>query len=137
VNKATQQTRLFEPSRHGFVLLHDHQPPGNVQFYEYRNDFRVNGQHDYRRLNLYLSKDGDFVTIWFGLLERVLVESLFHDHGLEPVEYDEPLFRGHIKSAEQAQQILKALRPEGVLPQILTVDPNKGIVCEPIKRDES
>jgi hypothetical protein len=66
-----------------------------------------------------------------------LVESLFHDHGLEPVEYDEPLFRGHIKSAEQAQQILKALRPEGVLPQILTVDPNKGIVCEPIKRDES
>jgi hypothetical protein len=93
----------------------------------------VDGQHDYRRLNLYLSTDGDFVTIWFGLLESVLVEFLFHDHGLEPVDYDEPLFRGHIESAEQARHILKALRPEAVLPQILAVDPSKGIVCEPIE----
>ena len=102
MNKATQ-ARLFEPASHGFVLLQNHRPPGGVRFYEYRNNSRVDGQHDYRRLNLYLSKDGDFVTIWFGLLERVLVDSLFHDHGLEPVDYDEPLFRGHIKSAEQAR----------------------------------
>ena len=95
----------------------------------------MNGQHDCRRLNLYLSQDADFVTIWFGLLEKVLVDSLFHDHGLEPVDYDEPLFRGHIESAEQARHILKALRPEDVLPQMLTIDPSKGIVCELIKRD--
>jgi hypothetical protein len=118
------------------VLLQDHRPPGGVRCYEYRNNSRVNGQHDYRRINLYLSTDGDFVTIWFGLLERVLVESLFHDHGLEPVDYDEPLFRGHIESAEQACHILKALRPEAVLPQILTVDPSNGIICEPIKTHE-
>jgi len=136
VNQATQQVRLFDPIRHGFVLLQDYRPPGAVRFYEYRNDSRVDGQPNYRRLNLYLSKDGDFVTIWFGLLEKVFVESLFHDHGVEPVDYDEPLFRGHIESVEQARHILKALRPEGVLPQILTVDPNKGICCELIKRDE-
>ena len=118
------------------MLLQDYRPPGDVRFYEYRNDSCVDGQHDYRRLNLYLSKDGDFVTIWFGLLEKVLVESLFHDHGLEPVDYDEPLFRGHIKSAEQARHILDALQPEDVLPQILIVDPNKGIRCELIKKDE-
>jgi hypothetical protein len=94
----------------------------------------VDGRHDYRRLNLYLSKDGDFVTIWFGLLEKVLVEPLFHDHGMEPVDYDEPLFRGHIESTEQARHILRALRPEDALPQILTVDPTKGIVCEPVKK---
>jgi hypothetical protein len=96
----------------------------------------VDGQHDYRRLNLYLSKDGDFVTIWFGLLEKVLVDSMFHDHGLEPVDYDEPLFRGHINSAEQARYILKALRPEDTLPQILAVDPKKGIVCELLKKNK-
>ena len=118
------------------MLLPDHRPPGGVRFYEYRNDSRVDGQHDYRRLNLYLSKDGDFVTIWVGLLERVFVDSLFHDRGLEPVDYDETLFRGHISSAEPARHILKALRPKQVLPHPLIVDPNKGIVCDLLKNDE-
>jgi hypothetical protein len=133
--KATQQIQRFDPIRVRFVLLQEYRPPGGVQFYEYRNGSCVDGQPDYRRLNLYLSKDHDFVTIWFGLLDKVFVESLFDDHGLEPVEYNEPLFRGHIESAEQGRQLLKALRPESVLPQILTVDPDKGIVCELIKRD--
>ena len=135
MNQTNQQNGPFDPIRHGFVLLQDHRPPGGVRFYEYRNDSHVEGQADYRRLNLYLSKDRDFITIWFGLLEKVFVESLFHDHGLEPLDYDEPRFRGHIESAEQGRQILKALRPEGVLPQVLRADPDKGIVCELIKKD--
>ncbi|MGH7867996.1 MAG: hypothetical protein ACREP9_10310, partial [Candidatus Dormibacteraceae bacterium] len=87
MNQTTQDERLFDPVRHGFVLLQDWQSPGGVRFYEYRNAPLVDGQHDHHRLNLYLSKDREFVTIWFGLLERVLVDSFFHDHGLEPVDY--------------------------------------------------
>ncbi len=64
--------RPFEPIRHGFVLLPTHRPPGDVKFYEWRNHARVDGTHDYRRLNGYLSQDGKFVTIWFGVLEPMV-----------------------------------------------------------------
>lgn len=119
----------FDPTRHGFLLLPDHRPAGEVNFYEYRNHARVDGAHDYHRLNLYLSQDDHYVTIWFGLLEEAFISELFPE-GFDPPIYDEPLFRGHIESAEQGRHILKALRPESWLPQILRRDPAHGVTCE-------
>lgn len=118
----------FNPTRHGFVLLPNHQPPGGVRHYEYRNHAFADGIHNYHRLNLYLTQDGDFVTIWFGLLESIFLDELFGD--MPPPEYDEPLFRGHIESEEQARHILKALRPETWGAHHLRRDAEHGIVCE-------
>lgn len=118
----------FEPCRHGFVLLLNHQPPGGPRFYERRNHSKADGTHDYHRLNVYLTQDGDFVTVWFGLLELWILAELFGDD--DPPEYDEPLFRGYIESEEQAGLILKALRLETFSPQILKRDATRGVTCD-------
>ena len=129
--------RPFDPLHHGFVLLPKHQPPGDVKFYESRNHACVDGTHDYRRLNGYLSQDGEFFTIWFGLLEPIFLESWFQEAGIALPEYNEDLFRGHIESEEQARHILKALRPNLWHPQILRSDPTHRIVCETLCNTES
>lgn len=124
------ESQPFDPARHGFVLLPDYQPPGGVKIYECRNHAHIDGRHNHHRLNGYLSQDGEFVTIWFGLLDGMILESLFLDKGLSLPDYNEGLFRGHIESEAQASQILKALRPSTWVPQILRSDPSQGIVCE-------
>ena len=67
------------------------------------------------------------------VLEGVLAEELFRKHGMEPVDYDEMLFRGYIESNEQAAHILRAVRSEGMLPQVLRIDATRGVVCETIE----
>ena len=120
----------FDPTAHKLVPLPDYRPPGGVRFYEYHNHVCVDGKPDHLRLNLCLTQDGQFVTIWFGLLEKVLVESWFRHHGLEPVDYDEPLFRGYIESEDGARHILQALRVDRIFPQILKAEPTQGIISE-------
>jgi hypothetical protein len=120
----------FDPLLHGFVLLPKHQPPGNVNYYEMGNHPSVDGIHDYHRLNGYLSQDGEFVTVWFGLLEPLLVVDWFHQAGVSPPQYNEDLFRGYIESDEQARHILKALSYRLWEPQILRRYPDGQIACE-------
>ena len=75
----------------------------------------MNGEPDFVRLNLYLSKDGEYVTVWFGLLEPIFAESRLESLD-KPADFDfreayvEELFKGHIDSEETAAHILKALR---------------------------
>jgi hypothetical protein len=133
MKQESDTTCRFDPTLHEFVLLPDHLPPGNVRFYEYRNHVCVDGKPDHHRLNVYLTQDGPFVTIWFGLLDNILAETLFRNHGMEPVNYDEPLFRGYIEFEVEATHILKALRIDRVFPQRLRSDPIKGIVCDPLE----
>jgi len=49
--------------------------PSGVAVYEYANDAIVDGNPDFLRINAYLNKDGDFVTVWRGLLEPLFAES--------------------------------------------------------------
>lgn len=121
---------LFDPINHGFFVLEGHQPPWKVRYSEFQNRPCVNGTHDYHRLNLYLTQDGEFVTVWFGSLDPMAIETLFLNNGVESVDYDEPFFRGYIESREQAEHILQALRPMAGGPQLLKIDPNKGLICE-------
>ena len=83
--------------------------------YEHANQAVVDGNPAFLRINAYLSKDGDFVTVWRGLLEPLFAEAHlgfadlpddfdFHEN------YTEELFRGYIESREAAQHIIKALR---------------------------
>ena len=105
--------------------------------YEYSNHPVVDGAADFLRLNVYLSKDGDFITIWFGLIDPVFAGTRlegvekpanfsFHD------QYNEPLFRGYINSHEAAGYILKALRVDGryAVPQVLGGGEDNKLRCD-------
>ena len=127
----------FDPSTFDFVRLQDFQFPGGVTVYEYANHPLIDGRPDFLRINTYLSRDGDFVTIWRGLLEPLFVES-----GLGFVEvpacfdfresYTEELFKGWIDSSEAVAHILKTLRLDCVPPQVLSIGANGKLQCDPI-----
>ena len=116
--------------------------PGGVSFYEFRNHPQVDGRADFLRLNFYMTTDGNYVTIWTGLLEAFGTEAEFESGRMASVElpdqfdfgsYNEDLFRGHIDSHEAAVHIFKALRIEKgarALPQVLTTGPDRKLRCE-------
>jgi hypothetical protein len=75
----------------------------------------VEGTPDFLRLNTYLSKDGAFVTVWYGLLEPMRTEAELAGVGwISDMDlataYQEYLFRGYIETDDQARVILRALR---------------------------
>lgn len=122
-------SKPFDPSEHGFVYLPDYQPARGLRFYEYRNHKQANGAHDHCRSNVYLSQDGEFVTIWDGFLEPFFVEERLLSHGLAGkvakgcVSQGEDLFRGYIESEEMARWIVKALRFPNHTPQEIQLRP--------------
>jgi hypothetical protein len=142
MNEITPET--FDPSCWYFRKLKDFEYPGGVSVYEYGNHPVVNGAPDFLRLNLYLSKDGDYVTIWFGLVDPSFAESR-----LGPVqtpanfsfeEYDEVLFRGYIASPVEGKCILNALRLNAssryAAPQVLSGGTENKLRCDPVEAAE-
>ncbi len=95
-----------------------------LQFYERRLNFETSTKPDYFRLNVYLSQDRNFITVWFGLLETFSVDQLIEEMGIDlnvNQQYNEPLFRGYIDSNETAQIILNTLRLGNFTPQVIHV----------------
>ena len=133
----------FDPIQFDFVELRDYQIPGGVHVFEYNNHAAVQGNKDFLRFNLYLTMDGTYVTIWWGLLEPMFTEAEFTDGRLASVEkpagfnfhdsYNEDLFRGHIDSEEAARHIFNALRigqsHQYTLPQILSAGADNTLSC--------
>ncbi|HXW26318.1 MAG TPA: hypothetical protein VEK73_16360 [Xanthobacteraceae bacterium] len=133
----------FDPTQFGFVRLRDFRIADSVPVYEYKNHPAVDGTKDFLRLNLYLTVDGTYVTIWHGLLEPLFAEAEFAEGRLASVatptnvdfmhSYNENLFRGYIDSAETAEHIFKALRVgEGrryALPSMLTSGSDNMLTC--------
>ena len=64
----------FDPTQFGFVELRDFRIGGSVPVYEFKNHSVVGETKDFLRLNLYLTRDGAYVTIWYGLLEPLFAE---------------------------------------------------------------
>ena len=134
----------FDPTSAGFVRLRDFQFPGGIDVYEYCNHAAVDGQADILRLNIYLSRDGSYVTIWNGLIEPTMMESKFDlPGGQQDLRfqdlYCETLFRGHVELADEAAIILNALRIAGgryAVPQVLTGAPH-DLRCEPLPTQET
>ena len=138
----------FDPIQFGFVLLRDFQIAGSVAVYEYMNHPDVDGTKDFLRLNVYLTLDGSYVTIWHGLLEPLFVEPEFTEGRLASVarpanmdfmqSYTEYLFRGYIESTETAEHIFKALRigmsGRYALPQILSSGRDNTLTCQLIEK---
>jgi hypothetical protein len=110
----------FDPTQFGFVELRDFRIGGSVPVYEFENHSAVDGTKDFLRLNLYLTLDGAYATIRYGLLEPLFAEAECAEGRLASVtkpadmdfmhSYNEDLFRGDIDSIETAQHIFKALR---------------------------
>ena len=125
----------FDPVRFGFVRIDT--TMADIAWYEYRNHAVVDGRTDFMRLNIHMSRDGTFTCIWNGLLEPTMTEAMFE---LPPPadeidfthQYCEPLFRGHIGTAEEATVILRALRTKEAaksLPHVLRGAPH-DLRCE-------
>ncbi|MDU9007187.1 hypothetical protein [Sedimentitalea todarodis] len=126
----------FNPAQHGFFEL-DFAFPGGVAVYELDLQGVDQNQHDTMRLNCYLSQDGDFVTVWYGLLDAHMTEislGFADDPTLDFNEqYEETLFRGYIADNETGVIILKALRLDYQTPNILVM-PEKGrLECHLLK----
>jgi hypothetical protein len=133
----------FDPTEFGFVLLKGFQFPGGVHVYEYGNHPTVDGAPDFLRLNVYLSRDGSYVTIWHGLLEPIAAEAKLA-HARAPKDgfdlhslYDERLFKGYVDSAETAKHVFNALRigqpGHHALPQVLSVTAGNTLRCDLVK----
>ena len=140
----------FDPTQFEFVLLRDFRFPGGVSIYEHRSHPSVDGARDFLRINFYLSKDGDFVTIWSGLLEPAGTQGELERGRLAGVQrpenfdfldgYNEHLFTGYIDSAEAATWIFKALRIgeprlNKSLPQVLRAGRDNQLCCD-VMQDE-
>ena len=119
VNQQDVPVTAFDPTKFDFVRLQNFHFPGDVSVYEYKNHPVVDGKKDFLRINLYLSMDGSYVTIWHGLLEPIFTDAECENGRLtsaaEPedfdfADYNEDLFRGYIDSDEAAGYIFKALR---------------------------
>jgi hypothetical protein len=129
----------FDPTQFGFALLKGFRFPGGVRVYEYQNHPTVDGAPDFLRLNLYLSKDCGYVTIWHGLLEPIAAEAKLANvrwsEGFDlHLQYDEVLFKGHVDSAETAGHVLNALRVgqagHHTRPQVLSVTASNTLRCD-------
>jgi hypothetical protein len=138
----------FDPTQFGFVQLRDFKIADSVPVYEYKNHPAVDGIKDFLRLNLYLTRDGAYVTIWHGLLEPLFAEAEFAEGRLASVSkpadmdfmnsYNEPLFRGYIDSADTAEHIFKALRVSKfgryAAPQMLLAGKDNTLTCDLMKK---
>jgi hypothetical protein len=134
----------FDPTQFSFIELNDFRIGGVVPVYEYKNHPAVDGTKEFLRLNLYLTRDGNYVTIWYGLLEPLFAEAELTDGRLASVakpadmdfihSYNEDLFRGDIDSAETAKHIFKALRVDKIgryaIPQMLGAGRDNSLTCE-------
>lgn len=127
-------TSKFDPLAFGFVKLPlEH---GSLRFYEHHAGPFCDGTIDRHRITLYLTQDGDFVTVWHGLFDPFVVDQALQDAVASVCDFDfgdaynTPLFRGYIETEEQAQVILKALRFEQFGPNVLRLDEDKRLCCD-------
>ncbi|MCP4124320.1 MAG: hypothetical protein GY751_21450 [Bacteroidetes bacterium] len=115
---------------------------GNLCFYEFTSGDFCDGKLNPHRINVYLSKDNDFVTVWHGLFDPVFIDQRFHDlvkqAGLDDfdfyTQYHTSLLRAHIQNSDEAGVILNSLRYERYIPNMLTIDEENRIACISIKQ---
>lgn len=125
----------FDPIAFTFTKLDGFKFPGGVAVYELACHPAIDGNPDFLRLNAYLSKDGDFVTVWWGLLEPLFAEpalaNVILPEGFDVAgSYREELFRGYIETMEAARHIVPALRLASLKPQRLRAGPDGKLSCD-------
>ena len=112
----------FIPEDFGFFPRLDYKLP-DVVFYEKDHEsIDKNQEKDWRRLDLYLSKSGNYVWIWYGVIDAAIADIAYEEkHGFTWTDsnQDETLFRGYIDNRLEAEIIFLAIRMDRYLPQYL------------------
>lgn len=126
----------FDPTQHGFKKL-DHEFEGGLALYELILDGIDQSAHDQMRINVYLTQDGEYVTIWSGLIDSYMIElnlrAYVPDDFSFKEQYDRDLFRGYIEDDEAGAIILKALRVEKQSPNVLTISDEGKLECHALR----
>ena len=122
----------FEPERHSFRKL-DLNGPGGMQWFElHRPDLIMDGR-DPLRLNVYLTRDGEFTTIWYGLIDALIAEArlgIGDDRDLDLAQlYETILFRGDIGDDSFGAGVLKAIRVTRMAPAVLRISNEHELEC--------
>jgi len=127
----SKKTSSFDPRDFGFRCFKLRNE--TLHFFERDIGFD-NADPDMNRLNTYLSQDGEFVTIWWGLFDPFITEAEFKGKAPEILnfqdQYNNDLFRGFIQNNEQAEVILKAIRYDKLKPQHIFIDGKNGLMCD-------
>ena len=124
--------QLFNPEKHEFRKL-DMDGPGDLVWFEKCFPGLGEAGYDPLRLNVYLTRDHDYTTIWLGFIDSAIAEmklGFFDDPSINFSEmYELTYFRGDIQDDAFGQHVLKAIRIERVVPNALRLNDNKQLEC--------
>jgi hypothetical protein len=106
--------RRFKPEDFGFFKRTESLSPSGVEFYEFdHSSIDKTIKDDWKRLNYFMSKDGDYVTIWYGPLDIILASIAYKrafGFELTPEQHIDDRFKGYIRNNKEAAVILNALK---------------------------
>ena len=110
--------------------------PGGMQWFELHHPDLVMEGRDPLRLNVYLTRDGDFTTIRYGLNDPIIAEVMLgidNDHGMDLAQhYESVLFRGDIRDDAFGASVLEAIRVMRMVPAVLRLSDGHGLECLPL-----
>ncbi|MEM6395694.1 MAG: hypothetical protein AAF741_05050 [Bacteroidota bacterium] len=116
----------FNPTDIGFFHRRENLYPPEVEYYELDHpDIDKSIQNDWMRYNVFLSKDGAYVTIWVGVLELHAASEIYerkYGFELSYEQHHDLHFKGHIRSKEAGEVIWDALGVKGYTPGYLGPD---------------
>jgi len=116
----------FDPRDIGFFLRDDKPLPFDIECYELDHpDIDKNIKKDWKRINVFMSRDNDFVTIWVGPVDVHFACHLYEEeYGFEisAEQNIENYFRGHIRTKSEGEVIWNAVRLKKYTPGYLGPD---------------
>ncbi|ETX15493.1 hypothetical protein OCH239_15780 [Roseivivax halodurans JCM 10272] len=125
----------FEPERHKFRKLNI-KGPGDLIWFERRLDDLDLRDPDAWRLHVYLTMDGTFTTLWYGLLDPFIAKhklgvfnNPYYNHE-ETHHYQ--YFRGYIGDDRFGEEVLAAIRAMQMTAAILRMSEEHGLECLPL-----
>ena len=86
---------------------------------------------------MFLTRDGDFTTIWYGLIDPLIAaEKLgIADKGMDLAQlYETILFRGDIGDDSFGARVLMSIRVTRMEPAILIISDEYGLECLPCRQ---
>lgn len=123
----------FDPTKHGFRKL-NMDGPGDLKWFEREfSGIDQDDKPDPLRLNIYLTRDKDYTTIWFGLLDASMAEITLGLHDDPKFDfskmYEEVYFCGMIQNNEFGAKVLEATTTNRLMPCALRINGNGQLEC--------
>lgn len=127
-------SNAFDPLEFGFKRV-DMNPPGYTVYEKDLGDLTKENP-DFLRLNIFLSQDGDFVTVLAGLFDAAFADGRLEFENSHLIsfheQYHETRFRGYIRDNKTAARVLETLKLDNYYPSKLEIDGEGRLCCNPI-----